>query len=173
VSTRTFHNYFPRREDALLTFIEFTVDELTALIAEAPADEAPLTTLRRVIGDRVADNGDGTAEGPGSLLNLIAIGDHLSYVTGPEDKDRVRSLFDDLLDALYRRDGNRLSRQGTALLLLACLAAGGIAVEAAQSANPEDTSGHLLPWMMRDESPRGAVEVLDEGFALLREGFGG
>jgi hypothetical protein len=31
----------------------------------------------------------------------------------------------------------------------------------------------LLPWMMRDESPRGAVEVLDEGFALLREGFGG
>jgi AcrR family transcriptional regulator len=177
VSTRTFHNYFPRREDALLTFIEYTVDELRERVSAAPAGESPLATMHRLIAERVDDSEDDSSRAPGTLLNLMAIGDHLSYVTGPEDKERVLHLLDGLLEALYLRDGHNLSRQGTALLLIASLTAGAIAVEGARRQTPEDTSGCFAPWALRDsrsgENDRGAEAVLDESFVLLRDGFGG
>lgn len=175
VSTRTFHNYFPRREDALLTFIEFTVDELQEQVTNAPQCEGPLETMHRLIGERVDDENSAAdpATAPGTLLNLMAIGDHLSYVTGPEDKERVVHMIDGLLEALYRRDGHHLSRSGTALLMFASLAAGAIAVETVRRSDGEDTSGSFSPWVIRSDSPRSAGEVLDEEFGLLRGGFGG
>lgn len=187
VSTRTFHNYFPRREDALITFIEDTVDDWRAQVEQAPDGEHPLATMQRLITDRLDDTGAGAAtEHPGSLLDLMSIGDHLSYVTGPEDRDRVRHLADGLLDALYRRPGHGLSRQAVALLMVSSLAAGAIAVEVGRrdgaGASAGDatgrTSGCLLPpWAAQgdgdDGTPPDPATVLDEQFAVLRSGFGG
>ncbi|WP_414120906.1 TetR/AcrR family transcriptional regulator [Corynebacterium nuruki] len=176
VSTRTFHNYFPRREDALLTFIEFTVDEWRLLVEQAPDGEDPLSTMQRLVTERIDDR-DGTAGlagNPGSLLNLMSIGDHLSYVTGPQDKERVRHLADGLLEALYRRPGHQMSRQAVALLVISSLAAGAIAVESAQQhADPAENTC-LPPWAAvpggRSQDPG---TVLDDEFTVLRTGFGG
>ncbi|MGO3361273.1 MAG: TetR/AcrR family transcriptional regulator [Corynebacterium sp.] len=174
VSARTFHNYFPRREDALLYFIDVTIDEWRVLVEEAPQDEHPLDTMHRLISDRVSDSDD-SSQDPGTLLNLMSIGDHLGYIAGPEDKERVVHLADGLLDALYRRTSGNLSRQGTALMMISCLAAGAIAVEALPHA-PRGTAtaekrGLCPSWAAVDgKNPKRALE---DGFALLRGGFGG
>lgn len=175
VSTRTFHNYFPRREDALITFIEDTLDEWRALVNQAPDGEHPLATMHRLITDRIDDpeTAADPTENPGSLLNLMSIGDHLSYVTGPKDKERVLHLADGLMEALYRRPGHTMSRQATALLMVSSLAAGAIAVEAA--GRPGAAEGACMPpWAaLNSEGAREPRAVLDEEFAALREGFGG
>lgn len=176
VSTRTFHNYFPRREDALQTFIEVTVDEFVHKIEEAPADEAPLWTLHRLIRERVNNDQDDGPDSPGTLLNLMDIGDHLSYVSGPEDRHRAIHLLDGLLEALYRRDSRTLTRQGTALLLVSALAAGAIAVEATRRGDGQNRgTGENGPTPSSDFLSDGTADVtttLDESFALLEQGFG-
>jgi AcrR family transcriptional regulator len=86
VSTRTFHNYFPRREDALLFFIEETIDELRQQVEDAPEDEHPLDIMQRLVTDRVDDDGT-VSDDPGTLLNLRSIADHLSYITGPATRN--------------------------------------------------------------------------------------
>lgn len=169
VSTRTFHNYFPRREDALLTFIEDTIGEWCTQVEHAPVDESPLEVMHRLIADRVDRDADGDDPDPGTLLNLMAIADHLSYVTGREDKIRVKHLADGLLDALYARQGHSMSRQSTALLMVSCLAAGALAVEATRPSS--DAGPCLSSWATDPE--RSATEILDEGIGVLRDGFGG
>ena len=49
VSARTFFNYFPSKDAAVLGRRAEDLDDLTALLSERPADEAPLDTLRAVI----------------------------------------------------------------------------------------------------------------------------
>lgn len=175
VSTRTFHNYFPRREDALLTFIEDTLDEWRVLVEQAPEGEHPLATMQRLITDRIddPDAADSPPDNPGSLLNLMSIGDHLSYTAGPQEKERVLHLADGLLEALYRRPGHTMSRQATALLMVSSLTAGAIAVEAA--GRPGTPEGACLPaWSsLSDGGSHDPRTVLDEEFAMLRSGFGG
>ncbi|WP_291314540.1 TetR/AcrR family transcriptional regulator [Corynebacterium sp. UBA2622] len=182
VSPRTFHNYFPRREDALISFLEATVAELADKVRRAPEGETPLATLRRLITERVVHTESagsagtgGATEAPDTLLNLMTIGGHLSYVTGPEDRERVRHMLDDLLEALYRRGGGTLTRQATALLLISSLTAGAIAVESAQrrASGPAaaESACHLSPWVLQDGSPE-ATELLDAQFTLLAGGFG-
>jgi len=168
VSTRTFHNYFPRREDALITFIENTISQWCSEAKQAPAEESPLQVMHRLISDRVSDDDDAETD-PGTLVNLISIGDHLSYVAEREERDRVEHLADDLLEVLYLREGHSLSRQATALLMVSSLAAGAIAVKATRK--PTDTHNCALSWAT--DTDRSACEILEDGFSLLRSGFGG
>ena len=179
VSPRTFHNYFPRREDALISFLEATVGELAEKVRSAPEGETPLATMHRLLTERMEYTkgaAEKTAAAPDTLLNLMTIGDHLSYTTGPEDKDRVCHMLDELLEALHRRGAGTLSRRGTALLLFSSLAAGAIAVESVRwpgaRTRASENVAHLTSWVLRDEADD-ATEVLDEEFALLRGGFGG
>jgi AcrR family transcriptional regulator len=169
VSTRTFHNYFPRREDALLFFIEETIDELRHEVEDAPEDEHPLDIMQRLVTNRVDDDGT-VSDDPGTLLNLRSIADHLSYITGPEDKERVMHIADGLLDALHGRTSGTMSRQASALMMVSCLTAGAIAVESRAAEDGRDCMVMFPSWASTDRSP---TEVLDEGFALLRNGFGG
>lgn len=165
VSTRTFHNYFPRREDALIAFLETTVAEFAQKVRQAPEGETPLATLHHLISERVGSNESGS---PDTLLNLMTIGDHLSYTTSPEEREQVRHLLDELLDALHRRGGGRLTRHATALLLGSALTAGAIAVESAQGGKD---ARRLSPWVLAEDSPS-TTELLDAQFTLLAEGFG-
>lgn len=168
VSTRTFHNYFPRREDALLFFIEETIDELRQQVEDAPEGEHPLDIMQRLVTDRVDDDG-GVSDDPGTLLNLRSIADHLSYITGPGDKERVMHIADGLLDALHQRAQGTMSRQASALTLVSCLTAGAIAVESRAAEKGHDCMVMFPSWASSEQSP---AEVLDEGFTLLRSGFG-
>ncbi|MGP9724186.1 TetR/AcrR family transcriptional regulator [Corynebacterium sp. AOP40-9SA-29] len=168
VSTRTFHNYFPRREDALLLFVEETIDELRQQVEDAPAEEHPLDILRRLITDRIDEDGT-PSDDPGTLLNLRSIGDHLSYSTGREDRERVLHIADGLLDALHERSAGTMSRQATALMLISSLAAGSIAVEASAVGDKRACMVLSPGWASSD---RKASEIIDEEFGLLREGFG-
>ncbi|AGP31271.1 TetR/AcrR family transcriptional regulator [Corynebacterium terpenotabidum] len=179
VSTRTFHNYFPRREDALLTFIEHTLGEWRAQVEQSPDGEHPLDTMHRIIAGRLGAGPDAGPEDPtdpldpGSLLNLMSIGDHLRMTTGPADKQRVLHLTDGLLETLYRRPGHSLTRQAMSLLMFSSLAAGAIAVEADHRAAARGDGGQVRrPWLSRGAGDdRSSAEVLDEGFDLLRSGF--
>lgn len=49
VSPRTFFNYFPSKDGAVLGQSAEDLDRLKSLLAERPADEPPLETLRTVI----------------------------------------------------------------------------------------------------------------------------
>ncbi len=189
VSTRTFHNYFPRREDALLTFIEDTLEEWRRQVEQAPRGEHPLETMHRLIAVRLGagpdagpDTGPDTGPtdpadplNPGSLLNLMSIGDHLGLTTGPADKQRVLRLGDGLLETLYRRPGHALSRQAMTLLMVSSLAAGAIAVEADHRARDRSSGDCVLPpWAsLHSGDDRDPRDILDEGFTLLGSGFAG
>lgn len=168
VSTRTFHNYFARREDALLTFIEDTIEEWCLQVTQAPATESPLAIMHRLISDRVTGDDDPSSD-PSTLLNLMSIGDHLSYVAGPKDKKRVMLLIDGLNEALYQRESNTLSRQATTLLMVSCISAGAIAVEVKR--HPDTDRKGLPSWIAATD--RSYDDILDESFAILRAGFGG
>lgn len=168
VSTRTFHNYFPRREDALLFFIEETIDELRQQVEDAPEEEHPLDIMQRLVTDRVDDDGT-VSDDPGTLLNMRSIADHLSYITGPDDKERVMHIADGLLEALHQRARGTMSRQASALMLVSCLTAGAIAVESRATEKGHDCMVMFPSWAATDQSP---ADVLDEGFTLLRSGFG-
>ncbi|WP_291479182.1 TetR/AcrR family transcriptional regulator [Corynebacterium sp.] len=169
VSTRTFHNYFPRREDALLFFIEETIDELRQEVEDAPADEHPLDIMQRLVTDRVDDDGT-VSDDPGTLLNLRSIADHLSYITGPDEKERVMHIADGLMDAIHERTKGSMSRQASALMTVSCLTAGAIAVESRAKERGRDCMVMFPSWASTEHSP---AEVLEEGFTLLRDGFGG
>ncbi|MDE2282272.1 MAG: TetR family transcriptional regulator [Actinomycetales bacterium] len=50
VSVRTFYDHFPSKEDAIIGFDAWRVDQLRDALADRPADEAPLEALRVVMG---------------------------------------------------------------------------------------------------------------------------
>src|SRR5258706_14133677 len=52
VSPRTFFRYFAAKEDVLLASAEKLGVDLRAALAERPADEAPMASLRRVLTER-------------------------------------------------------------------------------------------------------------------------
>ena len=176
VSTRTFHNYFPRREDALLLFIEDTLNDWCHQVEQAPEGEHPLDTMHRLIGDRMGADShpEDDPANPGTLLNLMTIGDHLSAVTGLKDKARVQHVADGLMETLYRRPGHDMSRQGVALLFISSLAAGALAVEPARQEKGDTTCATPLPWALtRGYGQQDASARLNSSFQLLRTGFTG
>ena len=156
VSTRTFHNYFPRREDALLFFIEETIDELRQQVEDAPEGEHPLDIMQRLVTDRVDDDGS-ISDDPGTLLNLRSIADHLGYITGPGDKERVKHIADGLMDAIHERTKGSMSRQASALMTVSCLTAGAIAVESRAKEKGSDCMVMFPSWASTDQSPSGSV----------------
>jgi TetR/AcrR family transcriptional regulator, regulator of mycofactocin system len=55
ISVRTFYRYFPAKEDVLQVRIERRSENLRAALADRPADEPPLQSLRLALGAVVAD----------------------------------------------------------------------------------------------------------------------
>jgi len=54
ISVRTFYRYFPAKEDVLQVRIERRADALRAALAQRPADEPPLHSLRVALAEVVA-----------------------------------------------------------------------------------------------------------------------
>ncbi|MGC0366358.1 AcrR family transcriptional regulator [Rhodococcus sp. 27YEA15] len=55
VSTRTFHNYFSSKEEAVLSHFEASVHEWLAMLAARPADEDILDSLENLVVQIVTD----------------------------------------------------------------------------------------------------------------------
>lgn len=58
VSVRTFYDHFPSKEDAVIGFDAWRVDQLRDSLANRPADEAPLEALRVVMVQLVRESSD-------------------------------------------------------------------------------------------------------------------
>jgi AcrR family transcriptional regulator len=55
VSVRTFFNYFPHKEHAILGRDPDVLDRALQRLREAPADQSPLTTMRMLIAEALVD----------------------------------------------------------------------------------------------------------------------
>ncbi|HIW90683.1 MAG TPA: TetR/AcrR family transcriptional regulator [Candidatus Corynebacterium avicola] len=164
VSPRTFHNYFPRREDALLFFLEDTISDWREQVESAPEDESAVKIMQRLIAEQVNDAED--IREVGGLLSLMVVGEHLSYLTGPEERNQVKHVAEDLVEALHRRCDGTMSLHATGLMMVSTIAAGSFAVESQLREADEKCSTKL------SSTDRRPSEILDESFRLLRDGFG-
>ena len=183
VSPRTFHNYFARREDALFDFIADTIHGWSEQVEKMPEDLSPLGVMYRLVSERMTDGYNGTDDpgnDPENLFNLMSIGDHLSYVSGPKDKERVLGLLDGIVSAMYRRRDHGLSWDAMTLLIVSSLASAAIAVEATRHRQDQNNDESHSVWTTAghshdgagNPSVRSAGEILDECFRMLRSGFG-
>lgn len=164
VSPRTFHNYFPRREDALVFFVEDTIADWCAQVEEAPEGESAVQIMQRLIADEVKDTEN--IRDVGGLLSLMIVGEHLSYLTGPEERDQVKHVAEDLVEALHRRCGGTMSQHATGLMMVSTIIAGSFAVESLLRDSDGDSPECVI------DTDRRPSEILDESFRLLRDGFG-
>ncbi len=58
VSVRTFYDHFPSKEDAIIGFDAWRVDQLRDALASRPTDETPLEALRVVMGQLFHESSD-------------------------------------------------------------------------------------------------------------------
>ncbi|MEU4606528.1 TetR family transcriptional regulator [Kribbella sp. NPDC023972] len=148
VSVRTFFNYFPHKEHAILGRNPEHIERALDRMREAPAEESPLTTMRFIVHDVLRD-----LEGEGELSRrgeLIMASPHLLY-------QLMLSSFEDerqLTEALAERMGEPATSVRPALIVSASGAACRVAMER-HKADPD----------------RPIRELVDEGFQLLAEGI--
>ncbi|MEI8407500.1 MULTISPECIES: acyl-CoA-like ligand-binding transcription factor [unclassified Kribbella] len=148
VSVRTFFNYFPHKEHAILGRNPEHMERALERMRTAPADESPLTTMWHIVRDVLVDlEGEGELSRRGELImgspNLVY---HL-----------MMSSFDDerqLTAALAERMGEPAGSVRPALIVSASGAACRVAMELHKTA-PD----------------RPLRELVDEGFHLLAEGI--
>jgi AcrR family transcriptional regulator len=148
VSVRTFFNYFPHKEYAILGRNPEHLERALTRMREAPAEESPLTTLWFIVHDVLRD-----LEGEGSMSErgeLIMASPALLY-------QLMLSSFDDerqLTAALADRMGEPASSVRPALVVSAAGAACRVAME-----------------LHKHVPDRPLREIVDEGFQLLAEGI--
>lgn len=148
VSVRTFFNYFPHKEHAILGRNPEHMERALERMRTTPADESPLTTMWHVVSEVLAD-----LEREGELSRrgeLIMSSPNLVY-------QLMMSSFDDerqLTAALAERMGEPATSVRPALVVSASGAACRVAMELHKAA-PD----------------RPVRELVAEGFQLLAEGI--
>jgi AcrR family transcriptional regulator len=148
VSVRTFFNYFPHKEHAILGRNPEHLERALERMRTAPAEESPLTVMWHIVHDVLRD-----LEGEGELARrgeLIMKSPKLVY-------QLMMSSFDDerqLTAALAERMGEPAGSVRSALVVSAAGAACRVAIELHKTA-PD----------------RPLRALVDEGFELLAEGI--
>lgn len=99
VSTRTFHNYFPHREDAFLHFLREQVDEWVQRVEQAPEGMSPLEVLRSIFGELYSRSGDDVR----AAENLLLVGEQIGLLLGIESRTHAESILDPLYEAVADR----------------------------------------------------------------------
>ena len=99
VSTRTFHNYFPHREDALVHFLREQVNEWVEQVEQAPDGMSPLGVLRSIFGELHTRSGDDVS----AAENLLLVGEQIGLLLGSEARAHAESILDPLYEAVQRR----------------------------------------------------------------------
>ncbi len=99
VSTRTFHNYFPHREDAFLHFLREQVDEWVQRVEQAPAGTSPLGILRSIVADLCTRSVDDVS----AAENLLVAGERMALLLGTDAREEAESLLEPLYEAVQHR----------------------------------------------------------------------
>lgn len=104
VSTRTFHNYFANKEEAVLHHIEASALEWFEMLRKLPVDEPIWTSLRRVALDIVSDPDRDLADtfavaqlieaNPGVLARKLDVHHSLTRVLGEAIAERTGTNLD-------------------------------------------------------------------------------
>lgn len=153
VSTRTFHNYFARREDAILYFVREQVAQWAERVEHAPSDTSALRILRGILNDVYARPENDII----ALGNLVVLGERIGFLLGPERRSDIEDFLGPLYEAVRQRveDGSEFRAR---LLVDLSMAAAGAALR--QHANePSDGDPSL-------------ADLLDDAFEALERGVG-
>lgn len=147
VSSRTFFNYFPSKEDAVIGRSRLTADERLAKLAEVPADLPALEALRLVLRQAAAESQD---ERDHWLLRLKVIEQNPSLlprlVAGGSEAERE----------LAAAVAQRVADEGFAKLVTA------VALAAFRTA--------MMRWGAANGGPA-LVDLVDEVFAQVAAGL--
>ncbi len=125
ISPRTFHNYFPRREEAFCFFFENLVRRWIMEITNAPAEEQPIDLLKRLALTHASLPDDD----PYSAKSIIRL---IDYMSGSVEQDLIepgRRLFQQLGDALFERTNGELGYVDAHVLATFAFFSGGIALQ--------------------------------------------
>lgn len=153
VSTRTFHNYFARREDAFLYFIREQVSQWARQVDDAPSDTPALRVLHGILREAYTRPEDDIV----AAGNLVVLGQRIGVLLGPEGQPDIEDILGPLYDSVRRRVANGAGFRARLLVDLS-LATAGAALR--QYANEG-----------RDGSPS-LAGLLDEAFEVLERGIG-
>ncbi|WP_231887176.1 TetR/AcrR family transcriptional regulator [Dietzia timorensis] len=136
VSTRTFHNYFQKREDAFYHFIEVITSQWKEKLAELPPEDGPIRNIRDILLDMI-DPSNGFIMSP---ANFIQLADNITVLLGSVERACAKDLVRDLETDLYDRTDGSMSRLEIKVLFPALLAATGVALEMSheEGADPVD-----------------------------------
>lgn len=165
VSTRTFHNYFARREDAFVHFLREQVAEWVRQVEQAPADLSPLDVLLsafRELYGRSEDDID-------AAQNLLVAGEQIGLLLSAEARACVA---EQILEPLYEAFGGRapqLSPFRVRVLVDLSLAAGASVLRhrpgGTGAADAADGTGE-------HDAAEAPGSYLDVAFDLVRDGAG-
>ncbi|MGY4767206.1 TetR family transcriptional regulator [Kribbella sp. CWNU-51] len=148
VSVRTFFNYFPHKEHAILGRNPEHLEHALERMRTAPAEESPLTTMWFVIRDLLRDlESDGELSRRGELIRQSP---NLVYQLLMSSFDDERQLTAALAERLGEPDGS----VRVALIVAAAGAACRVAME-----------------LHKNAPDRSVGELVDEAFHLLAQGL--
>lgn len=100
VSPRTFHNYFPSREEALLEFVADRVEALLLELADLPADLALLPAVERIVIRNIHADDDELD----SLATLFRLGEIIDTLAPTRTgRSELSSVLEPLLPMMRPR----------------------------------------------------------------------
>ena len=151
VSTRTFHNYFARREDAFLHFVREQVAQWAEQVENAPSGMPALHILRGILKEAYTRPQDDIV----ALGNLAVLGERIGFVLGPERRPDIEGILGPLYEAVRQRMQNGTEFRARLTVDLS-MAASGAALR--KYAKRQHEGGSSL------------ADLLDEAFEVLAHG---
>ena len=125
VSARTFHNYFPKRDDAYLYFVDVVTEEWEKRFETLPADDGPVRNVRTLLTEMLSPS-EGNLISP---VKLIQLGEHIAVLFSKEERMCAKSKMRGLEDDMVERYSDLFSRLELQVLLPALFAGAGVAIE--------------------------------------------
>lgn len=154
VSTRTFHNYFARRDDAFLHFVREQIAQWAKQVEDAPPDTPAPRILHGILKEAYTRPEDDIV----ALGNLVVLAERIGFLLGPEKRPHIEDILAPLYEAVRQRADNRTEFRARLTVDLS-MAASGAALR--QHANRHREGDPTL------------AELLDEAFETLSRGIGG
>ena len=153
VSTRTFHNYFARREDAFLQFVHDQVAQWATQVENAPADMPALRVLHDILKEAYTRPEDDIV----ALGNLVVLGERIEILLGPEKRPSIEDLLGPLYEAVHRRMEHGTEFRARLTVVLSMAATGAALRDHASRLREGDSS---------------LADLIDEAFEILARGVG-
>ncbi|WP_462186854.1 acyl-CoA-like ligand-binding transcription factor [Frankia sp. CcWB2] len=173
VSTRTFFNYFPTKDDAIAGIDPEDITEISTALAERPPEEEPLAALRAVMLDRAALVAPDQAELWRVRLAIIRAHPYLTMANAASWSSYERALA----EAIGRRCGLDPDRDPYPVVLVATTLAVVRTLTVRWQESPDDASlpdtlGRAFDILARGLAPPGPSGTSDRSGATHESGHG-